>query len=205
MTSSTKKYLGHIILRSATYALSGSIEGAVDATVLADSGYEGYSVLETVRSAAVGDAVIGAVIGMIWDPIAQRFGRKDDAGKKSEEEHLFEIVLATGLNVLGGMLGKVILQEIIEMPYEKIAAAMGTGGGVFGAVLLCLYCCTYSVNKAVEEDNDHVSSNNPKPQVLTRASSSMQNLWSKATFQSAQPEPAINDVAPPPYAAPSAP
>ena len=162
--STARGLLGEMIITGAGAAAHGALAGAVGAKILESAGYAGYSVLEATRMGAAGGAVLGAGVGFVSGLFVSR--NKDEEQSKSFKELVGAIALTTGMSTVSGVLGHAMLNSIVEMPLEKIAAAMATGSGVVMGSLLagfvvlggCALCLTYSrdsLHSVNDNDNDN--------------------------------------------------
>lgn len=135
------------LLQCSAHAALGAVSGAIGAKILIDAGYEGYSVLETTRAGAVGNIIMGAGVGCI--KACTFFNRPS----RVQQDGTFialticEGVASVGTTILGGVLGRVMINTIAEMPLSKIAAAMAVGNGALIAAItvlaLMIACCYY--------------------------------------------------------------
>ncbi|MDR3492301.1 MAG: hypothetical protein P4M12_09715 [Gammaproteobacteria bacterium] len=138
---STTRALNCMIAGAVGSAALGAAAGAAGAKILMDCAYTGYSVGQAAAAGATGNAVIGGGLGFL-----SSFYNHNSEKKK--EEATMGAVAAVGFTTLGGMLGKVILDSLIDMPLDKMAAALATGGGAIAAggvglalVVGCCVCC----------------------------------------------------------------
>lgn len=148
-------------------AVIGAGSGQLGAKLYADAGYAGYSLSETTKAGLLGGAITGVGLGLFE-------ARQEEAKPSSMEElietlkkHMnIELLVRPASLVAGGVLGRLILSSISEMPIENVLLAMSSGVGVtyiagIGVIALGL-CIAYNCrrDRAEEQDNHYRAFNN---------------------------------------------
>jgi hypothetical protein len=134
-------------------AAYGAASGAVGSAVLNAAGHTGYAVLESTQGGALGNAIIGASMGVCGGGIVGSlvscglFGNnnKGSDDKKSQSGNLcINGVVHVGVQTLGGMLGWAVMNageaETI-MSLGQTAAALATGSAITMIPAACVTTC----------------------------------------------------------------
>lgn len=134
-----------MILTGLGCAAMGAAAGSTGAAIFEKAGCLGYSTSQAAKAGATGNAIIGAVIGLGKGLFSSN---EKIENKSSLSKILGQTAMTIGLSTAGGMLGKLMLDTIVEMPLDKMAAVMAVGSSSLIAGLsfvlvagYCLCCC----------------------------------------------------------------
>jgi len=200
--------LGKIVLAGAGYAAGGTIAGSIGAKVMQDAGYDGYDILEAVRTGAAGGAVVGATIGILKElfhliDVKYHITSDEDRDFHRGYEHTWEkfvgeMVVSIGAMAAAGAIGHEMLMEIAKMSLGMTVAALAVGEAVFAGAFLALgacCCCCLLCCKGTKNRNENGGRGIETPR-LSALRSSIGGMWNRDSDE----EKAADTTAAPPAA-----